>query len=141
MLNEEVRNIMTTNPFVVHPNDRIQNVIQEMSQRQLQQIPVVDDGKLAGMVTTYDLWSKYSAQDDKGSMQIKDIMTTRVIHIAPKDKVGTAAELFIDKRFKTLPVVNLTNELKDVITAFDVIKYVMKKEYPTAILYKEVLEG
>ncbi|MEL6803420.1 MAG: CBS domain-containing protein [Bacteroidota bacterium] len=59
--------------------------------------------------------------------------------MAPKDKVGTAAELFMDRRFKTLPVVNLRNELKGVITAFDLIRYSIKKEYPDPILYQEVL--
>jgi CBS domain-containing protein len=67
-------------------------------------------------------------------------MTSNVLVIRPKDKVGTAAELFIDKRFKTLPVVNLDNDLKGVVTAFDVIKHVFKKEYPNPILYKEELK-
>ena len=60
-------------------------------------------------------------------------MNTKVIKISPKDKVGTAAELFADGRFKTLPVVNLQNELKGVLTAFDVIKLVYTYEYPTII--------
>ena len=66
-------------------------------------------------------------------------MTKAVVKLAPKDKVGTAAELFMDRRFKTLPVVNLRNELKGVVTAFDVIKYSFKKEYPKPILYKDRL--
>ena len=68
-------------------------------------------------------------------------MTTTVIKITPLDKVGTAAELFMDKRFKTLPVVNLRNELKGIITAFDVIRHILKKEYPIPILYREVIEA
>ena len=57
-------------------------------------------------------------------------MTKGVVKLSPKDKVGTAAELFVDRRFKTLPVVNLRNELKGVVTAFDVIQHVYMKEYP-----------
>lgn len=64
-------------------------------------------------------------------------MTTKIVRITPKDKVGTAAELFADKRFKTLPVVNLNNELKGVVTAFDVIKCAFREEYPRPILYQE----
>jgi CBS domain-containing protein len=64
-------------------------------------------------------------------------MTTKVVRITPKDKVGTAAELFADKRFKTLPVVNLENDLKGVVTAFDVIRTVFNEEYPRPILYQE----
>lgn len=141
MLNEEVRKIMTTDPFVVGPNDFVHDVSDLMTKQLIQQIPVVDQGKLVGMITSYDLWKHSRDTKKNGSTRVKDIMTTKVIKIAPKDKVGTAAELFIDKRFKTLPVVNLRNELKGVITAFDVIKHVFKKEYPVPILYKEILES
>lgn len=141
MLNEEVRNIMTKNPMVVGPNDLIHEVSDIMAEKLVQQIPVVEDRKLVGMITSYDLWKHSRSSTGNGTTRVKDIMTTKVIKIAPKDKVGTAAELFIDKRFKTLPVVNLRNELKGVITAFDVIKHVFKKEYPVPILYKEILES
>ena len=47
----------------------------------------------------------------------------------------------MDKRFKTLPVVNLDNDLKGIVTAFDVIKHVMTREYqPSKTLYPEVFE-
>lgn len=141
MLNEEVRKIMTINPIVVHPNDLINEVSDMMAEKLIQQIPVVEDGKLVGLITSFDLWKHSRTIESNGSTRVKDVMTTKVIKIAPKDKVGTAAELFIDKRFKTLPVVNLRNELKGVITAFDVIKHVFKKEYPVPILYKELLES
>ena len=139
MLNEEVRKIMSKDPVVVHPDDFVHEVSEMMTRKRIQQIPVVKNGKLEGLITSYDLW-KMSIQDPQGSKsKVKDVMTKNVLVIAPKDKVGTAAELFIDKRFKTLPVVNLDNELKGVITAFDVIKYVLNREYPVPILYKEVL--
>ena len=141
MLNEEVRKIMTTDPIIVGPNDLVHDVSDMMAEKSVQQIPVVDKGKLVGLITSYDLWQYSRTTKSNGSTRVKDVMTTKVIKIAPKDKVGTAAELFIDKRFKTLPVVNLRNELKGVITAFDVIKHVFKKEYPVPILYKEILES
>ncbi len=134
MLNEEVRKIMTIDPIVANPENTIQQVINVMTENKLQQMPVVKDGELCGLITSYDLWrSKQSHASDEA---ISKVMNTNVLTIRPKDKVGTAAELFIDKRFKTLPVVNLDNKLKGVVTAFDVIKHVFKKEYPNPILYK-----
>ncbi|MFK8105150.1 MAG: HPP family protein [Saprospiraceae bacterium] len=142
MLNEEVRNIMSKDPVVVGPTDTIESVSNTMVQKRLQQLPVVENGILLGLITSYDLWKNSSKPDGKEQRNlVKDVMTTRILTIEPKAKVGTAAELFMDKRFKTLPVVNLRNELKGVITAFDVIKFVLKREYPTPILYKEVLNG
>lgn len=139
MLNEQVRKIMTKDPIVVSPDDIIKEVSNMMVSKKIQQIPVVEDGKLLGLITSYDLWRDLKKSPNSEERKVKDVMNTNVLKIAPKDKVGTAAELFIDRRFKTLPVVNLRNELKGVVTAFDVIKHVFKKEYPNPILYREVL--
>lgn len=140
MLNEEVRKIMDPDPVVVKAEDTVQNVSSFMMEKKLQQLPVVDeDGKLMGIITSYDLWQNLRESRDSESQMVMEVMSTNVLVIQPKDKMGTAAELFIDRRFKTLPVVNLDNKLKGVITAFDVIKYVMKREYPDPILYKDVL--
>lgn len=125
---------MTKDPVVVNPNQNIVDLIEVMKSNRLQQCPVVDQGKLLGMVTTYDLWK--NANQAQPKQLVKDLMSTNIIKITPLDKVGTAAELFMDKRFKTLPVVNLRNELKGVVTAFDVIREVLTEKYPRPILYE-----
>lgn len=140
MLNEEVRKIMSKNPPVAHPDDLIETVANMMVERQYQQLPVVEDGLLVGMITAYDLWRDSRVSRDSENKKVRDVMTTRVIKITPKDKVGTAAELFLDRRFKSLPVVNLRNELKGIITAFDVIRHVLTREYPHPVLYSEVFD-
>jgi predicted transcriptional regulator len=139
MLNDQVRKIMSSEPVVVHPSDNVNEVSDMMVLMQLQQLPVVDNGKFVGIVTSYDLWQNCRNGKSTPGQTVSEVMTTRVIKISPKDKVATAAELFMDKRFKTLPVVNLNNELKGVITAFDVIKYIFKKEYPHPSIYNEIL--
>jgi predicted transcriptional regulator len=140
MLNEEVRRIMTKDFVTVSPEDRIDEINDMMHRRQVQQVPVVEGKVLVGMVTTYDLWQLSRKTMDTSDMKVRDVMTTKVLVITPKDKVGTAAELFMDKRFKTIPVVNLRHELKGVITAFDVIRHTLTREYPHPILYSEVFE-
>ncbi|MEM6394969.1 MAG: CBS domain-containing protein [Bacteroidota bacterium] len=140
MMNEEVRSIMSRDVRTVSPNDTIEQVSQLMQYERLQQLPVIDaDGHLMGLITSYDLWRCSLTPGCDESKTVSEIMTTHIVKLAPKDKVGTAAELFMDRRFKTLPVVNLRNELKGVVTAFDLIRYSVKKEYPEPILYQEVL--
>lgn len=141
MLNDEIRRIMTTNPVVASPDQTLDELTDLMMYHKVQQLPVVKDRLLVGMVTTYDLWRNTRKDTSDQGKTVGDIMNTTVIKLTPIDKLGTAAELFMDRRFKTLPVVNLKNELKGVVTAFDVIKQVMKKEYPTAILYDEIING
>jgi len=139
MLNEEVRRIMTTDHQTVTPSQTISEVSKMMTEYRIQQIPVVESGKLVGLVTSYDLWKN---KDTNPDLKVQDVMTKNVLKITPIDKVGTAAELFMDKRFKTLPVVNLRNELKGVVTAFDVIKHFFGKEYePRQTIYPEVFDS
>ncbi len=140
MMNEQVRRIMTKDPVVVSPNHSVKDVTTIMEDNKLQQMPVVQQGKLVGLVTSYDLWHSSKSEDHPEKVLIQDVMTTNVLKISPLDKVGTAAQLFMDKRFKTLPVVNLRNELKGVITAFDVIRHCFVNEYKKPVLYPEVFE-
>jgi len=131
---------MTKDPVIVSPTSTISAVSKLMTEKGIQQVPVVENGKLVGLITSHDLWKNTNTTFKSNNGLVKDVMTTKIIKIAPKDKVGTAAELFMDKRFKTLPVVNLENDLKGVVTAFDVIKHVMTREYqPSKTLYPEVL--
>lgn len=130
---------MSTRVTTAGPNETVGNVLKTMERKRLQQLPVVEAGKLVGLITTYDLWQTCRENPDCSKRLVRDVMTQHVVKLAPKDKVGTAAELFMDRRFKTLPVVNLRDELKGVVTAFDVIKYSFKKEYPEPILYAENL--
>jgi len=112
MMNQEVRKIMNANPDIASPDQNVEELSHQMLNNGIQQMPVVEDGKLLGMVTTYDLWKNYEKKTTLGDLKVRDVMNDKVIKITPKDKVGTAAELFADKRFKTLPIVNLENELK-----------------------------
>ena len=137
MMNREVRTVMDTNPVTVTPEITVRELSNMMLSRRVQQIPVVDDGKFVGLITSYDLWRQHENTETVDDMKVRDVMNTKVIKISPKDKLGTAAELFADRRFKTLPVVNLRDELKGMITAFDIIKIVFNDEYSEKILYKE----
>lgn len=137
MMNEEVRTIMTVDPVVAHPDQSITEVTKIMLSSGLQQLPVVDkENILVGMITSYDLWQGMRSQISDDT-HVSEIMNTKVLAITPKDKIGTAAELFADQRFKTIPVVNLDHKLKGVVTAFDVIRTVFNEEYPQPILYRE----
>lgn len=139
-MNEHVRTIMTTEVVTAYPEQTVGEVAQLMLRDQLQQLPVVDhDGRLVGLITSYDMWRDCRVNPDSESRSVGEVMNTRVIKLAPKDKVGTAAELFMDRRFKTIPVVNLEGKLKGVVTAFDVIRYTLRKEYKEPILFREII--
>jgi len=139
-MNQKVHEIMNPSPVVTNPNRNLRDLSHEMLDSGLQQLPVVDNGNLVGILTTYDMWKQYENRTTVEGLTVGDVMNTRIVKIGPDDKIGTAAELFADGRFKTIPVVAESGELKGTITAFDIIKKVFNSEYNTAILYKEKLK-
>jgi len=139
-MNEEVRRIMTKDVVTVSPQQSLKDVSNILAGNRTHHVPVVDEGKLVGLVTTYDLW-KHMEKDSKNQhLSVKEVMNPNYIKITPKDKVGTAAELFLDNRFHALPVVNLRGELKGVVTSYDVLRYSYKREYSDSVVRPEIFE-
>ncbi|MBT8191133.1 MAG: CBS domain-containing protein [Saprospiraceae bacterium] len=141
MMNEQVRRIMTKDPLSVTQDMSVLEAEKIMLKNRMNQLVVVDGIQFVGLITAYDLWRDDRESDNHKDKKVADVMNTKVCRITPLDKVGTAAELFMDKRFKTLPVVNLRGELKGVITSFDVLRHCLTEEYPRPILYQEVFEN
>lgn len=137
MMNQKVSEIMNPTPVVTSPTKNLKELSHEMLDTGLQQLPVVDNGNIVGLLTTYDLWKQYENKATVEGLTVSDVMNTKIVKIGPDDKIGTAAELFADGRFKTIPVVSDSGEFKGTITAFDIIKNIFNSEYKSAILYKD----
>src|SRR3989454_9691928 len=50
-----VRDIMTTPVVAVHPHEEVAEAAKLMSQRKIRRLPVVQDGKLVGIITENDI--------------------------------------------------------------------------------------
>ncbi len=141
MMNESVQTIMIKELITLKPESNLAEVRDIFMNKRIHHLPVVDsENKLVGIITTYDLWKQDINMSDYANVLVKDVMSKKVLKIGPDDKVGTAAELFLDNRFHALPVVQ-DGLLVGLVTSFDVLMYEFKKEYPEPILYREVLEA
>jgi CBS domain-containing protein len=139
MMNESVSSIMIKNLITLTPDSTLAEASEIFNTRKIHHIPVLDEGVLAGLITIYDLWRKNILHENYGEIKVRDVMSKNLIKLEAADKIGTAAELFLDNRFHALPVVEGTR-LLGLITTFDVLKYSFKKEYPDPILYKDVFD-
>jgi len=140
MMNEKVETIMIKNLITLGPESTVAHAVEIFKSKRIHHIPVVDEGRLVGLITTHDLWNKFVAPDAFGTTVIKDIMSKKLVKLEPDDKVGTAAELFLDNRFHALPVVK-DGMLVGMVTTFDVLRYEFKREYTSEpILFKDVLD-
>ena len=129
MMNEVVSGIMSTVLKTVTPTDNLQTVKEILIGNRIHHIPVVEGKKLVGLITTYDLFKVNIDQKDYINTKVGDVMTRKLAVIEPNDKVGTAAEIFMEHLFHAVPVVK-DGDLVGIVTSFDVLKYEYNKEYP-----------
>lgn len=139
-MNEGVHSIMSKNLITVTAEMNLHQVRQLFMENNIHHLPVVNENKLIGILTTYDLWKNEISPSDYKSTKVKDVMTKTVAKLDPHDKIGTAAEVFLDHRFHALPVVDDHNNLLGIVTSFDVLLYEFKKEYPKPILFKHLFD-
>lgn len=130
MMNEIVSTIMVKDLITVSPNDSLQKVKELLINNRIHHVPVVlEDGKLVGIMTTYDLFKLNVDHKDYPVTKVANVMTKILAVVEPTDKVGTAAEVFMEHLFHALPVVE-NGKLVGIVTSFDVMRYEYEKEYP-----------
>lgn len=134
MMNEPLSSIMTRDVITADQDDSLSVARNIFLKNKVHHLPIVRGSQLVGILTTYDLF-KLNGQKAKNfeDLTIKDVMTTHIATLEPEDKIGSAAELFLENLFHAVPIVK-DGDLKGIVTSFDVIKYEFTKEYPTQMV-------
>jgi acetoin utilization protein AcuB len=99
----------------------------------IRHIPVVDDGRLVGIITERDLIGAAASQifglkqKSKSallkSVLIKEVMKKRVITAAPDTPIKDIAHLMAEKKIGCVPVVS-AGAVVGLVTTTDILRYV-----------------
>ncbi len=84
ILKLKVKDVMRKNPLTVSPEDLVTNVIQEGHQKGIGAFPVVDRGKLVGIVTETEIFSAMAHIFGSG----KDDTIISLENVGPEESVG-----------------------------------------------------
>jgi len=113
-----VKDYMTLNPRTVNPEDSAQEIVEKMKTLNYRQFPVVEDGKLVGIITETDLADALIKDKD---VSIKDVMVTEPLTLMEDASIENASDIIRIKSFNSLPVVSETNELLGLLTVTDIL--------------------
>ena len=83
-------------------------------------VPVVDEGKLIGIVTDRDIVVRVVAEGKDAATPVGEAMTTELFTVAADDFVFEAIRLMGDKQIRRIPVVGAGGELVGIIAIADV---------------------
>ena len=103
-------------------------------------VPVVDDGKLIGIVTDRDIVVRVVAEGGDASTTISEAMTTELFTVRPDDFAFEAIRLMGDKQVRRIPVVGANGELAGIISMADVALE-MEDEKEIAETLEEISSG
>ncbi len=115
---------MVTDPVTVSPSDTLSKVMQIMDEVNFSGFPVVDNGRLVGIITGRDL--RFERDLTK---KVDEVMTEAVITADEKTTPDQAVEILHKHRIEKLPVMGGDGALLGMYTVKDIRK---AKQFPMA---------
>jgi acetoin utilization protein AcuB len=122
-----VKDSMTREVVALSPGTTAAEALALCREKRIRHLPVLEEGRLAGIVSDRDLRSAAPALGDPGraealqNLQISDVMTRAVVITHPDDPIEEAADRMREKRIGCLPVVE-DGDLLGILTSSDVME-------------------
>lgn len=139
MTNYQVLDWMTPNPVTITPKTTLPEAHRLMKERKIRRLPVLEDGRLVGIVTLGDIreaepsaatslsvWELNYLLD---TLTIDKIMRRNVLTVSPRTSIRDAAAMMLAHKVSGLPVVE-RDRLVGVITESDIFRMLVREMLP-----------
>jgi CBS domain-containing protein len=104
-----VRDAMTANPRTVEPSMPVAQAARLMKDSDIGALPVVEDGRLVGVLTDRDIVVRAVAEGgDPQAVPVREVASRELITIDPEQPLDEALRLMARRRVRRLPVVEGT---------------------------------
>jgi len=130
-----VGNRMTRNLVTIDKDADILKVRNLFAKHDIYQLPVVQNGKLVGIITDRDIrenspspastLSTHELNYLLSEIKVENIMTKKVVTVTPGTTIEAAAKLINEKRVNSLPVV-VNDEPVGIITTCDLLDILLE---------------
>ncbi|NNU97537.1 MULTISPECIES: CBS domain-containing protein [Anoxybacillus] len=110
---------MTRQVATVTPDQSVQEAAQLMNEHNVGAIPVVENGKVKGIITDRDIALRTTAQGLTPSTPVSQVMTSDVVTGAPNMSVDEAAKVMAKNQIRRLPIVQ-NNALCGIVALGDI---------------------
>jgi CBS domain-containing protein len=126
-----VRQLLAAKPagaFTVDAGEPVRTAIERMAERHIGALPVLEAGRLVGIVSERD-YARKVVLLGRNSLEtsVGMIMSAPVVSVGPQQTVNDCMQLMTDKRIRHLPVVE-DGKLIGVISIGDCVKAVIDEQ-------------
>ncbi|BAW31722.1 MAG TPA: CBS domain-containing protein [Methanothermobacter sp.] len=117
---EQIALIMTRDPVVASPEDGVELVASKMIKNNIRRIPIVEDDKLVGIITAYDIVSRALAEMSIDA-PVNDYMIMNIPTTWDRTPLNIAFEIMRYFKLKVLLTINNEAKLSGILTETDFI--------------------
>src|ERR1700719_1556583 len=115
----------------IGPNAMVIDAIRLMDEKNVGALPVLDNGKLVGIVSERDYTRKVILKGRSSKeTPVSDIMTAQLLTVTPSNNVIECMRIMTEKRVRHLPVLEGTN-LVGILSIGDVVNWFVSAQTAT----------
>ncbi|HET9506641.1 MAG TPA: CBS domain-containing protein [Gaiellaceae bacterium] len=115
-----IREVMTPDPTTVEPGTSAQDAARKMKSEDVGSLPIVDGGRLVGMITDRDLALRLVAEGKSADTAVGELGSRELVTIDPQQDLGEAARLMSEHQLRRLPVCEEDGKLVGILAQADV---------------------
>jgi CBS domain-containing protein len=115
-----IREVMTPDPTTVEPGTSAQEAARKMKSEDVGSLPIVDGGRLVGMVTDRDLALRLVAEGKSADTPVGELGSRELVTIDPQQDLGEAARIMSEHQLRRLPVCEEDGKLVGILAQADV---------------------
>jgi CBS domain-containing protein len=102
----QIKDVMTQNPTTCEPSTSVMEAARMMASQDVGPLPVVENGRLVGVVTDRDLVLRVLAEGrDPTATTVGEVASTDIVSVAPETMLDEALGLLARHQVRRLPVV------------------------------------
>lgn len=117
-----VRSVMSPSPVTARPDTTVRKAARLMADGDVGALPVVDDGRLVGIVTDRDLVVRVLAAGLDPDTPVGEIASGDLSTVTPDTPLTEAARLLGQAQVRRLPVVSPDGALVGIVTQADLAR-------------------
>lgn len=102
---QTIRDVMTTNPVTVEADRPVTEAARRMRENDTGAIVVLDNGKVAGIVTDRDIAVRVVAEEKDSSTPVREAYSADLQTLSPDDTLDKAVQIMRERAIRRLPVV------------------------------------
>lgn len=134
--------LVNRSPVTVHPDATVGEAARAMRERNVGSVIVVDEGRVAGILTDRDVVMALAGGRFTGSGQrVDELMTRDPVCLASSQDIDRGLERMRTHGIRRMPVLNDDGELVGVVSLDDILMHMGRSMETAAALVREEVAG